>query len=66
MRKIAIKQTLSFAERCKAAALAKLDAAAKLAPGPKRDALERLAKEIENASGMKGWLKSSALQPPTW
>jgi hypothetical protein len=59
VRKRSVKQTLSLAERCKAAALAKLDAAAKLAPGPERNALERIAKELENVRGIERLLDSS-------
>jgi hypothetical protein len=65
MRKRTVKQTLSLAERCKAAALTKLDAAAKLAPGPERNALERIAKELENVRAIERLLDSSEIERRT-
>lgn len=39
--------------------------AAKLQPGPEKDALLRKARQAETASHIEGWARSSGLRPPT-
>ena len=41
------------------------DQAAKLPPGPERDALIRKARQADTASHLDDWANSPGLQPPT-
>lgn len=56
---------LSLQDRLAAWARQVREQAAKLPPGPERDALLKKASQADTASRLDQWANSSGLQPPT-
>ncbi|QPF94095.1 hypothetical protein [Bradyrhizobium commune] len=58
------KQQLSLEDRLSAWVKQIQEQAAKLPPGPERDALLKRARQADMACHLDDWIKSSGLQPP--
>jgi len=63
-KRLRFKQTQSFKDRLNAVAEDMRRHAAKLAPGLKRDAFLRRARQADTASHLDDWANSSGLQAP--
>ena len=59
-----VKQFLSLQDRLAAWAKQVREQAAKLPPGPKRDALLKKANQADTASRLDQWANSTGLLPP--
>lgn len=64
MQRRRFKQFLSLQDRLVAWASKVRKQAAKLPPGPKRDALLKKAHQADTALHLDGWANSQGLQPP--
>ncbi|MGY8706163.1 hypothetical protein RAD16_10540 [Bradyrhizobium sp. 18BD] len=63
-RRRRFKQQLTLEDRLAAWAKSVQEEAAKLPPGPERDAMIKKARQAETASRVNEWAHSSGLQPP--
>jgi hypothetical protein len=59
------KQTLSLQDRLATWAEEVREQAAKLPPGPERDALLKKLRQADTAAHLDDWANSPGLQPPT-
>ena len=59
------KHQLTLQDRLAAWAKEVMEQAAKLPPGPERDALLKKARQVDVASHLDDWAESPGLRPPT-